>query len=303
MARQVATLQDNIRNVDTTVTNRAYWLGGIDTTREALTQYDLLRTGYGRLFILRMPKFVEYLLPDETKKFKHLLEFANVGVDGLQGYTMDFQSLTAGYVGQSIELPVNMKDDTSAITIKIYETQGSLIRTYIEFWMTGTLDPLTGLNHYHGARDIQANNENMIFSQANHTMEALFVSTDPTGEEPEYVAYLTNMFPKSSDHSHFNFEPGSHDLVQMSIEFTCNKYNSHNINYLGVMALKKFHILKNYLNMNPGYYTEQTMDEKFADYKIDNWTSDANGTNRDLTNTYVLRNEVPTYTETKDYPL
>ena len=290
MAR-VATLQDNIHKLNTTITNRAYWLGGVDTTNEALKQYDLLRTGYGRLFILMMPKFVEYLLPEETKKFKHMLEFGNVGIDGLQGYTMDFQSLTVGYTGASIELPTNLKDDTTSITIKVYETQGSLFRTYIEFWMTGTFDPLTGLNHYHGARDIESNGKSFVFSQANHTMEALFVASDPTGEEPEYSAYLTNMYPKSSDHSHFNFDPGSHDLVQMSMEFTCNKYNSHNVNYLGSVALKKFHILKNYLQMQTPY-TEATFDQKFKDYHIDNWT-DSNG--RDLTGTYVPVNQVPVY--------
>lgn len=291
MAR-VATLQDNIRKSNTTITNRAYWLGGVDTTNEALKQYDLLRTGYGRFFVLMMPKFVEHLLPEETKKFKHMLEFGNVGIDGLQGYTVEFQSLTAGYNGTSIELPTGSKDDTNSITIKVYETQGSLFRTYLEFWITGTFDPLTGLSHYHGARDIDENSSSFIFSQANHTMEALFVATDPTGELPEYSAYLTNMYPKGTDHSHFNFEPGSHDLVQLSMEFTCNKYHSHSINYLGTVALKKFSILKNYLNMQIPY-TEQDIADKFVDYKIDNWSDPATG--RDLTGTYVPVDQVPIY--------
>lgn len=282
---KVATLQDNIRKCNTEITNCAYWLGGTNTKNDALAQYDLLRTGYGRIFLLRMPAFVEFLLPDETRKFKHMLEFGNVGISGIQGYTTDFQSITAGYVGNQVEIPVNVKDDTTSVTIKVYETQGSLIRTYIDFWLTGTVDPYTGLSHYHGARDVEANSSSYVLSQANHTMEALYVATDPTGEEPEYVCLLTNMFPRSSDHSHFEYEPGSHDLVQLSLEFTTTKYMSSQINYIGSVALKKFAILKNYLNMYSGYSASK-IEEIVGDHDIDDWT-DPNG--NDLTGSYASK--------------
>ncbi len=274
MANEVATLQDNIRkpNVEN-VENFAYWLGGTDTTHAALKQYDLLRTGYGRMFILQMPRFVDHLLPDETRKFRHLLQFANTGVDGIQGYTVDFTSATVGYVGNTVELPINVKDDTSSITVKIYETQGSLIRTYIDFWITGTIDPFTGLSHYHGAREILEGIEyrdDLYLSQANHTMEMLYVATDPTGEQAEYVCLLTNMFPKSSDHSHFAYEPGSHDLVQLSLEFTASKYMSSQINYIGTLALSRFNILKNYLNMYSGY-NKASLEKAIDVPSITNW--------------------------------
>lgn len=283
----VATLQDNIRKCDNTeITNYAYWLGGTDTTNAALAQYDLLRTGYGRLFILRMPAFVEFLLEDETRVFKHMLEFGNVGISGIQGYTAEFASLTAGYVGNTVEIPTGVKDDTNSISIRIYETQGSLIRTYIDFWLTGTSDPYTGLSHYHGARDVDANSSSYVLSQANHTMEALYVATDPTGEQAEYVCLLTNMFPRSSDHSHFEYEPGSHDLVQLTLEFTCTKYMSAQINYIGTVALNKFAILKNYLNMYSGY-TASKVEEIVGDHEITNWTNPETGT--DLTGTYMSK--------------
>ena len=283
----VATLQDNIRKCDNTeITNYAYWLGGTDTTNAALAQYDLLRTGYGRLFILRMPAFVEFLLEDEIRVFKHMLEFGNVGISGIQGYTAEFASVTAGYVGNTVEIPTSVKDDTNSITIRIYETQGSLIRTYIDFWLTGVSDPYTGLSHYHGARDVDENSSSYVLSQANHTMEALYVATDPTGEQAEYVCLLTNMFPRSSDHSHFEYEPGSHDLVQLSLEFTCTKYMSAQINYIGTVALNKFAILKNYLNMYSGY-TAAKVEEIVGDHNITNWTNPETGT--DLTGTYMSK--------------
>lgn len=246
-------LRENHASADD-IAKSGYWLGGTDVTRSTLQQYDLLRRGYGRLFILKMPYFIERLLPDATKKFKHLLEFANVGVDGIQGYSVEFGSLTVGYAGNQVEIPTGAKDDTNSITVKMYETSGSLIRTYIDFWITGVADPYTGLSHYHGARDILDNSDSLFASQYNQTMEALYVATDPTGEQLEYACLLSNMFPKASNHDHFNYEPGSHDLVDYSIEFTAIKYMSAQINELGKAAIDKYKILKNYLNFQKPDY-------------------------------------------------
>lgn len=279
---KVATLQDNIRKSKTDPTKFSYWLGGFNTKNAALKQYDFLRTGYGRIFILQMPAFVKFLLDEETTKFKHMIECANTGIDGIQGYTVEFQSATGGYNGNTIEIPTNVKDDTNEITIKIYETQGSMLRTYIDFWITGTIDPFTGLSHYHGARDVEANSNSYILSQANHTMEILYVATDPTGEEPEYSCLLTNMFPKSSDHSHFNSQPGEHNLVEVSIPFTANKYMSAQINYIGTVALKKFKILRNYLNIYSGY-SANDVQRIVGTHDISDW-KDPDG--RDLTGSY-----------------
>ncbi|MCM1223917.1 MAG: hypothetical protein NC548_56640, partial [Lachnospiraceae bacterium] len=96
------------------------------------------------------------------------------------------------------------------------------------------------------------------------------VATDPTGEIPEYVCLLTNMFPKGSDHSHFVYEAGSHDLVQLSVEFTAAKYMSGQINYIGLVALNRFQILRNYLNMYSGY-NKALINKRIAAPSIKNW--------------------------------
>lgn len=266
MADLRSTLQTNIKSNQTAIVNQAYWLGGTNVTNPALHQYDLLRTGYGRLFVLRMPLFVQTLLPDSTKKFKHLLEYANVGIGGISGLTADTTNLTVGYAGNSIEIPMNVKDDTNSITINVYETAGSLLRTYIDFWLSGIGDPYTGLSHYHGARDIDAA---LVASQANQTMECLYVATDQTGESNniEYACLLTNMFPKQSNHDHFNYEAGNHDLVNMSLEFTATKYMSAQINELGKAALQNYEILRNYLNFN-SEYTPQNITDFIGDNAI-----------------------------------
>ena len=241
-----------IANSEANITNHAFWLGGTDTTRETLSQYDLQRAGYGRLFIMRMPRFMDAILPDSTKKVKHLLQYANVGIDGIQGYSVEFASVTAGYAGNTVEIPTSAKDDTNSITIKIYDTAHSLIRSYIDYWITGAIDPYTGLCHYHGACDM-TDGTAVTRSQANQTMEAIYVATDPSGENAQYTCLLTNMFPKSSDHSAFVYEPGSHDLIQLSLEFTANKYMSSQIDELGKQLLDNYKILKNYMNFASPY--------------------------------------------------
>lgn len=252
----VPTLQDNIKKNNTDVKQYAYFLGGVNSKNSALAQYDPLRSGYGRIFIMQMPKFVEYLLPEETIKFRHLLEYGNTGIDGIQGYSVDFGSITGGYAGTSLEIPLNVKDDTSAVTVKLYETSGSLIRTYIDFWLSGVGDPYAGLCHYHDARKYD---KSLTAIQANQTMEAIYVATDHTGEQIEYACLLTNMFPKQSDHNHFNYESGSHDLVQLNLEFTAIKLMSTQINEIGKALLEKYTMLRNYLRVHSGY------DKSFVD--------------------------------------
>lgn len=264
---KVPTLQDNIKKPVGDVTKYSLFLGGMNTKNAALAQYDTLRTGYGRIFILLMPKYVEYLLPNESKKFKHLLEYGNTGIDGIAGYSVDFASVTGGYAGMTAEIPVNVKDDTTSITVKLYETSGSMVRTYIDFWITGVGDVSTGLSHYHDARKFDPS---LVASQANQTMEAIYVATDQTGEQIEYACLLTNMFPKGSDHSHFNYESGSHDLATVSIEFTATKLMSPQINSIGKALLDKFVILRNYLQIHSGYdldFVNQLPKPEIEDWK------------------------------------
>ena len=275
MADKKVTTQTNLKgdnngkngNKSNDFTSYAYFLGGVDARAKALQQYDMLRKGYGRIFILRMPAFIKEALPDATAMFKHLLEYGNTGIDGINGYTADFSSITGGYVGDSIELPTNSKDDTSSITIKLYETASSLVRSYLDFWITGAAaDPISGLVHYHGAA--YSDDTLVPVCQANQIMEALYVNTDQTGKECTYACLLTNMFPKSSDHSHANYDPGTHDMVDMSIEFTAKKYMSASINALGQHLVDQYAIMRNYLNYQHGYYGDEVTGGTVSDNKL-----------------------------------
>lgn len=240
------TFQSNIHTHDfDDITKYALFMGGLNVTRDSLLQYDPLKTGFGRLFMIRTPLFLESVIPTKLKKFKHILEYANTGVSGINNITVDFEQIQGGYVGKQFEIPMIAKDDTNAITIKTYEFSGSLMREVIRMWISGVMDLQTGFSHYHDV-DLPVN-------QANHTAEFIYINTDQTGKRVEYACHLANCFPKECKADHFNYDAGQHALVPMDIEFTCTKYESPQINEKATQLLNKFNILMNELDFNCGF--------------------------------------------------
>lgn len=248
------TLQSNIKQYNhNDVTDYALFLGGLNATNKSLTQYDPLKTGWARLFVTIMPKFMEVILPVQTKHFKHLLETSFTSVQGIGGYNMEFEAMSGGYTGKQMEIPTLLKDDTSSITISLYEQAGSPVREYIDMWTTGIADPQTGIGHYHGALDNKS--ANLTYSQANHTAEMFYVQTDPTGRSIgiEYACLLANMVPRSVKKDQFNYEAGQVQIVKYDIEFSCTKYESAQINDIAKRLMDKYQVIQDYLNFNSGY--------------------------------------------------
>lgn len=248
------TLQSNIKNNTTDMTGYSLFLGGLNVKRAALEQYNVLKTGKGRIFLTKMPYFMKELMPQATKNFKHVVEYGFMDIQGIQDLTMEFDSITGGYAGRTFEIPTILKDETNEITVKILEFAGSPMREYIEMWQTGVSDPNSGFTHYHGlAIPQQDNNGNfqnakVEVSQANHTMEAFYVMTDQTGFNIEFACMLCNMFPKTSARSHFNQTAGEMAHVELELAFTCTMYTSPDINAVAQLLLNKYRVLYNYLD-------------------------------------------------------
>jgi hypothetical protein len=255
----INSIQSNIKNKTGDLTKYSLFLGGLDVSNASLAQYDPLRTGYARVFFVRKPKFLAELFAQSSennkakfKNFWHTLEYGFVSVDGIQNTTLETEQMTGGYAGRSFELPTMSKDETNAITLKVYESAGSPIREMIDLWVTGMSDPHTGLTHYHGMLDGE---KAIPLSQANHTAEMIYVVTDPTGKSTgiEYACMLANMMPKTVKKDHFNYESGSHPIVQYDIEFTATKYESVQINEVAQALLARQTILRNYTYFKSSY--------------------------------------------------
>lgn len=253
MADKIQTLQSNIKQYTSdSIFNYSLFLGGLDTTAKSLEQYDPLKTGYGRIFFVRMPVFMRKIMPDETKRIRHLMEYGFTRIDGLGNLTLETEQITGGYAGRQFDVPTVSKDETNQITLSLYELAGSPVREYLEMWISGIADPYTGLAHYHGA-DVK-------YRQSNHVAEAIYVATDPTGKSSgvEYACLLTNMVPKTVKKDQFNYESGQHQLVQMDIDFTAVKYESPQINKIAKGLIKRYQTMRDYLDFSSNYALTET---------------------------------------------
>lgn len=245
------------------LTDYALFMGGLNVTHEALKQYDPLRTGFGRIFMIRKPVFLDVDgYSDKLKNFKHILEYANIGVNGNNNITMNFNQMQGGYTNRQMEMPNIATDDANELTIRTYEFSGSPVREVLELWMNGVADFQSGFAHYNGYVNVGAGSagygnavngaKGLDYSQANHTAEFIYAVTDPTGVNVEYAALFANCFPKEIKLDHFNMESGQHDLVQLDVSFTCTRYRSPQINAAAAALLKKYSVLVNSLNFNAG---------------------------------------------------
>lgn len=260
-------LQGNINNFDgKDMTKYSLFMGGLNVKHNALKQYSPLKTGYARIFLVKMPEFMHVMYPNKTKQFRHLVEYGFVSVDGIQNTNLEFNQITGGYSGRSFDVASVAKDDTNEVTVKVYEFAGSPVREYLDLWISGISDPYTGLSHYHGAFD-----HGVEFAQHNHTMEAFYVNTDATGRHDgvEHVAMLTNMMPKSVRKDQFNFQSGTHDIVEMDITFTCVKYESTQINEVGRTLIAKYNLMRDYLDFTSDYSAAGNFTDAKGNYNGD----------------------------------
>lgn len=242
---EINTIQSSIKNhTNENLTKYALFMGGLNVTHDVLVNYDPLKTGYGRLFMIRQPVFLQNTIPSKMKKFKHILEYGNTSVQGINDINVNFSDLTGGYTGKSFQIPSFATDDTNAFNVEVYEFSGSPVREVIHTWINGTTDILTGLAHYNG--------DPISKLQSNQTAEFIYVATDNTGEEVEYACLFANCFPKNLKNDHFNYQSGTHEIVQYNIEFACTKYESIQINKVAKSLIDRYKLLSNSLNFYSG---------------------------------------------------
>lgn len=257
-------IQENIKQNNKDFSIYGLWMGGLDITDKNINQFDPLRTGFARIFITKMPLFMTKWDSYKCKNFKHLVEVGFTRFDGINDTTLETEDIQGGYAGNKFQVPTVSRDDTDSVTIAAYEMSGSPLREFMDTWMTGISDPLTGLSHYHGQIS-----EECPYKASNHTMELFFVSTDPTGLEIEYCCMFANMMPKSVKKSHFNYESGSHPAVSVDLEFTATRYESPQINMIGAALLNKYRLLHDYLDFHSGYEHHDIDD--MTDYNINSF--------------------------------
>lgn len=253
----VKTIQSNIHNssYSDSITDYALFLGGTNVAHDVLEQYDPLKTGYARLFMVRKPIWLDAYFANTPKmnKFKHILEYGNVSISGLSDISVQTNQITGGYVGKSFEIPSYASDDTSSLSVQVYEYSGSPIREVLHEWINGSTDLMSGLTHYNGKLGEKVNGVSLSANQANQTAEFIYVVTDCTGMNVEYACMFANCFPKNIPLDPFNYSSGQHELVETTIEFTATKYESIQINQIAKRLIEKYKVLTNSLNFFSGH--------------------------------------------------
>ncbi len=256
------TFQTNIKEHSGDMSKYSLFLGGLNVTRDSLIQYDPLRSGYGRIFMIRQPIFVTNGLgEDKMRNFKHILEYGNTSITGPGGsLQLDNSPMTGGYVGRQVEIPTVTKDNTNDLTIQVYEFAGSPVREVLQYWITGISDPLSGYSTYH--RSSALDNVGLNSSLANETAEFIYVATDNTGYNVEYACMFANCWPTEVNLDHFNYTAGQHDVVQVNIQFNATRYISPQINDQAKKLIRKYNVLMDSLNFHSGYSIDNDEVEK-----------------------------------------
>ena len=279
----VITSQSGGRQFDgTNLTKYSMFVGGVNATNNALRQYTPLVNGYCRLFMVRPPYAImnifaggnsAYLYSSDSLfvQFKHMLEYMNRSVTGIQSKQLEQTSTTfqGGFAGRSFNVPTVTKETTNSITISMYEFAGCPVGTVLDTWINAIGDENSGLATYGGYisggrnsmtgeeiplfRYSGVNTPGIPFNEANHTCEFIYVLHDRSGAQVERALLLADCYPKGWNQTQiFDMQQGgTHDLVSYDVEFNCIAYSSPLITAIANDLLKQYRIVSNHLNFNP----------------------------------------------------
>lgn len=255
------TIQTNAKQNNKNFQNFSYFLGGIDVTDQNLDNFTPYIQGVARLWMHKIPHFMNVVYPDKSKAFKTFIEAGFTRITGIGDISVDFVDFEGGFAGQKFSNVSIARDDTDTISISVFELSGSPLREYLDTWITGTRDTRSGIAHYHGA----IKSGNVKYGEINHTCEYVMTDMDPTGLEAEYTCLLAHGFPTKVPKDHLNFEAGNRDRVQMDMEFRITKYESPAINDVGNWYLDASSVNWNYLDFDPGI-TQEMVKQRAISY-------------------------------------
>lgn len=176
--------------------------------------YDPLVTGYAVIIWDELPSWVTAEYPDfAALSQKNFLAFS--GIEDFQIETQDYQY---GFNNNSYNTAVGITKNNTEFTITHKEFSGNPIKNMYQHWVTNIFDPETGISPY-------GRIYNLDFKAQNHTGSLMYIVLRPDvnnieKKNIEFAAYFTKVFPKKVPLSHFEFQQGNRDHVQIEIPFS-----------------------------------------------------------------------------------
>lgn len=191
-----------------------------------LAQFDNFETGYGYLFVLKIPEFLRQLenVNSEYKtmidNYWHLLEYDFRSFEGLQDIEADTNNIEDGINTLPIITKVN-EQSGSQFTLRYNERSGSVFTKVHELYLRGIKDPRTQVKRYNGLLKTgdQRNQSVIEAGYENETFQFLYIVTDNTVRDIEKAYLLVSCQPTSAETSMYNSTKGEIAWHELSITF------------------------------------------------------------------------------------
>ena len=200
----------NVFKKDKATVQGSWFTGKMNTQT---LDFDPLVTGYAFLIWTKLPFWVEKTYPnfaDMTQKnFKEFQGLSNIELQTAQ-YSHTFNA-------NNYEYATTIQKQNTNFTLKHQEFSGNPIKNMYQFWVTGIRDPETDIAVYPRAFGC-------TYGAKNHTGECIYIVTRPDANNVEdhnveFAAYYTAVMPTSVPIGHFNYQQGSHESVEIEINF------------------------------------------------------------------------------------
>lgn len=193
-----------------------------------LTQFNNYESGYGFLFVLQIPKFLEELASSKNSKYTdliqnyaHILEYDFRSLDGIDDYTSDTNTLNDGINEVNIITRTTMQS-ASSFSMRFYERSGSPITKVHELFLRGVKDPRTQVKRYNGLLETGAAGRSQSFKAGyeNEVFSFLYINTDNTVRFIEKAYLIVAAQPTAAEFSIYNHEKGNIEWKEVNVTFS-----------------------------------------------------------------------------------
>lgn len=194
--------------------------------------YDPLVTGYAVIIWDQLPTWVE----EEYPGFRSFSQKNFLALTGIEDMQIETQEWNYGFNNNAYNTAVGITKNNTEFTITHKEFSGNPVKNMYQHWATNIFDPETGISPYGRKYGLE-------FKSINHTGSLLYIVLRPDVNNVdmrniEFAAYFTNVFPKKVPYSHFEFQQGTRDHVQIEIPFSGVMHVSAAVDNYAVEKLK-----------------------------------------------------------------
>jgi hypothetical protein len=213
--------QGNIRVFDSQIaTQQSFFTGGLNLKQLA---FDPLVTGYAFIIWTKLPRW----LVTEYPGFKAMTEKNFKAFSGIEDMELQVQQYAYGFNNNEYNVAAGITKNNTEFTVRHQEYSGSPIKNMYQFWVSSVADPETGIATYPKVYGME-------YATKNHTGELMYIVTRPDVNNTErrnieFAAYYTNVMPKRIPLSHFEYNQGEHNLVEIEIPFNGNMHISSKV--------------------------------------------------------------------------